>query len=120
MVAVELTLAVPKASLLAKLPLVILTAPVFGLASPYTRLWFVACTVMGLAQALVIALLLVWGKPVHALGVGLLLAGQVWAMGRLLQDPKAKAPWYNATGVAMYVSGMMITAFALRSLGVMP
>jgi chlorophyll synthase len=80
----------------------------------------VACTVMGLAQALVIALLLVWGKPVHALCVGLLLAGQVWAMGRLLQDPKAKAPWYNATGVAMYVSGMMITAFALRSLGVMP
>ena len=80
----------------------------------------VACTVMGLAQALVIALLLVWGKPVHALCVGLLLAGQFWAMGRLLQDPKAKAPWYNATGVAMYVSGMMITAFALRSLGVMP
>ena len=78
----------------------------------------VACTVMGLAQALVIALLLVWGKPVHALCVGLLLGGQVWAMGRLLQDPKAKAPWYNATGVAMYVSGMMITAFALRGLGV--
>ena len=78
----------------------------------------VACTVMGLAQALVIALLLVWGKPVHALSVGLLLAGQVWAMGRLLQDPKTKAPWYNATGVAMYVSGMMITAFALRGLGV--
>ena len=78
----------------------------------------VACTVMGLAQALVIALLLVWGKPVHALCVGLLLGGQVWAMGRLLQDPKGKAPWYNATGVAMYVSGMMITAFALRGLGV--
>jgi chlorophyll synthase len=39
-------------------------------------------------------------------------------MGRLLQDPKAKAPWYNATGVAMYVSGMMVTAFALRGLGV--
>jgi chlorophyll synthase len=35
-----------------------------------------------------------------------------------LQDPKTKAPWYNATGVAMYVSGMMITAFALRGLGV--
>jgi hypothetical protein len=32
--AVELTLAVPKASLLAKLPLVRLTAPVLGLASP--------------------------------------------------------------------------------------
>jgi hypothetical protein len=33
-VAVELTLAAPKASLLAKLPLVMLTAPVLGLASP--------------------------------------------------------------------------------------
>ena len=29
----------------------------------------VACTVMGLAQALVIAMLLVWGKPWHALAV---------------------------------------------------
>jgi len=34
LVAVELTLAVPKASALAKLPLVMLTAPVLGLASP--------------------------------------------------------------------------------------
>ena len=42
LVAVELTLAVPKASLLAKLPLVMLTAPVLGLASPYERLWLVA------------------------------------------------------------------------------
>jgi hypothetical protein len=33
-VAVELTLAVPKASAFAKLPLVMLTAPVLGLASP--------------------------------------------------------------------------------------
>jgi len=47
LVAVELTLAAPKASLLAKLPLVMLTAPVLGLASPYKRLWLAACTVMG-------------------------------------------------------------------------
>lgn len=75
-----------------------------------------ACTVMGLAQALVIALLLVWGRPWHALAVALLLAGQVRAMKTLLSDPKAKAPWYNATGIGMYVSGMMITALALRSM----
>lgn len=80
----------------------------------------VACTVMGLAQALVIALLLVWDRPWHALAVTALLAGQVWAMKTLLADPKAKAPWYNATGIAMYVSGMMITAFALRTLEVLP
>ena len=35
----------------------------------------------------------------------------------LLSDPKGRAPWYNATGVTLYVSGMMIAAFAVRSLG---
>ena len=79
----------------------------------------VACTVMGLAQALVIAFLFIWGRPVHAILVSLLLFWQIRAMGTLLADPKGKAPWYNATGIAMYVSGMMITAFAVRTLGVM-
>lgn len=75
-----------------------------------------ACTVMALAQALVIALLLVWGRPWHALAITVLLIAQFWAMKTLLADPKGKAPWYNATGISMYVSGMMIAAFALRSL----
>jgi chlorophyll synthase len=35
----------------------------------------------------------------------------------MMRDPAAKAPWFNGTGVAMYVSGMMIAAFALRGLG---
>ena len=34
-------------------------------------------------------------------------------MLRLLRDPKAYAPWYNATGTTLYVIGMMVTAFAL-------
>ena len=76
----------------------------------------VACTVMGLAQALIVALLVIWGKPWHGLAVLGLLALQVLAMRVLLQDPKAKAPWYNGTGVVLYVTGMMVTAFALRSL----
>ncbi len=80
----------------------------------------VACTVMAMAQVLVIALLVIWGKPIHAGLVALLLMGQIWAMATLLKDPKAKAPWYNATGIAMYVSGMMITATALRSMQVLP
>jgi chlorophyll synthase len=75
-----------------------------------------ACTVMALSQALVIALLLVWGRPWHALAITVLLIAQFWAMKTLLADPKGKAPWYNATGIGMYVSGMMIAAFALRSL----
>ena len=77
----------------------------------------VACTVMGLAQALVVALLLVWGKPWHAVAIAVLLVLQVRAMKTLLVDPKAKAPWYNGAGVTLYVSGMMIAAFAIRSLG---
>ncbi|MCB6176813.1 chlorophyll synthase ChlG [Rhodobacter sp. Har01] len=76
----------------------------------------VACTVMALAQMLVIALLLVWSKPWHALAVTVLLLAQFAAMRVLFRDPKGKAPWYNGTGVVLYVSGMMISAFALRGL----
>ena len=78
----------------------------------------VACVVMALAQLLVIAMLLVWGKPLHGLLVGMLLGGQMLAMKTLLRDPKGRAPWYQAVGVSMYVSGMMITAFALRGMAV--
>ncbi len=80
----------------------------------------VACTVMGLAQALVLALLLVWGRPWHALAIGVLLVLQIRAMKTLLTDPKGKAPWYNGTGVTLYVSGMMIAAFAVRTLESVP
>jgi chlorophyll synthase len=76
----------------------------------------IACTVMGLAQLLVIAFLLVLGKPWHALAVTALLAAQIAAMRVLFRDPKGKAPWYNGTGVVLYVTGMMVTAFALRGL----
>ena len=77
----------------------------------------IACTVMGMAQALVIAMLLVWDKPWHALGVFAVLLGQFAAMRVLFRDPKGKAPWYNGTGVVLYVAGMMISAVAIRGLG---
>ncbi len=76
----------------------------------------IACTVMGMAQALVIPLLVLWGKPLHALGVLAVLVVQIAAMRVLFRDPKGKAPWYNGTGVVLYVTGMMISAFALRGL----
>lgn len=76
----------------------------------------IACTVMGMAQALVIPLLVLWGKPLHGLGVLAVLVLQVAAMRVLFRDPKGKAPWYNGTGVVLYVTGMMISAFALRGL----
>ena len=80
----------------------------------------VACLVMVVPQVAVIAALFLWGKPLHGGAVLALLAAQLWAMSVMLRDPKAKAPWYNGTGVLMYISGMMIAAFALRGLEVLP
>ena len=37
------------------------------------------------------------------------------AMRRLLRDPRRFAPWYNATGVTLYVLGMLASAFAVRA-----
>lgn len=76
----------------------------------------IACTVMAMAQVLVICLLVIFGTPYHALGVTAVLLAQIAAMRVLFRDPKGKAPWYNGTGVVLYVTGMMISAFALRGL----
>jgi chlorophyll/bacteriochlorophyll a synthase len=74
-----------------------------------------ACAVMAVPQVVVIALLLSWGTWVYALGVGALLAAQGLAMVRLLRDPAGQTPWYNATGTSLYVLGMLLSAFAVRS-----
>ncbi|MEM1075614.1 MAG: chlorophyll synthase ChlG [Pseudomonadota bacterium] len=77
----------------------------------------IACAVMAAPQAAVAALLLVWDRPLHATAVAGVLLLQFWAMAIMFRDPKAKAPWYNGTGVMLYIGGMMITAFAIRGLG---
>ena len=75
-----------------------------------------ACAIMAAPQAVVIALLTLWDRPVHALAIAALLAAQGWAMSVMLRDPKGKAPWYNGTGVLFYISGMMVAAFALKGI----
>jgi chlorophyll synthase len=77
---------------------------------------WVACVIMALPQVAVIALLALWGQPLHAAAVGIVLATQLGLMVRFLQDPLARATWYSALGVTVYVTGMMISAFALRGL----
>ncbi len=78
----------------------------------------VACWVMAVPQVIVIALLIYWGKPVHAAGVIAMLSVQIGAMRVLLRDPEGKTPWYQGMGILFYISGMMIAAHALRSVGV--
>jgi chlorophyll synthase len=75
-----------------------------------------ACIVMAVPQVVVIALLVGFGRPWHALVVGALLTAQAALMPRLLSDPRKQAIWYNATGTTLYVLGMLAAAFALRSL----
>ncbi len=76
-----------------------------------------ACWVMVLPQLAVIALLLTWDKPWHALGVAALVAGQWQLMRRFVAAPVARALQLSAFGVPLLVTGMMIAAFALRSMG---
>jgi chlorophyll synthase len=75
----------------------------------------VACVTMALPQLAVAALLLGWGEVRHATAVAALLGAQLLLMRRLLRNPRERAPWYNGTGVSLYVIGMLISAFALRS-----
>ena len=76
-----------------------------------------ACWIMLAPQVAVTGLLLFWGKPIHTLAVAALILAQVAAMRVLLRDPKGRAPWYNGTGVLLYITGMMVTATALRGIG---
>ncbi len=75
-----------------------------------------ACWVMALPQVAVVALLFLWERPVHAGIVTALLLAQLVLMRRLLQQPRERAPWYNATGTTLYVLGMLASAFAVRAL----
>jgi chlorophyll synthase len=75
-----------------------------------------ASAVMALPQVVVIALLFMWGAPLHAAAVLALLIVQLVMMRRFLADPVQRALWYSGFGVPLYVSGMMVSAFALRGL----
>ncbi len=72
-----------------------------------------ACVVMAAPQAVVVALLALWGHHVVAGIVAALLVGQFVLMRRLLRDPLVHTPWYNATGTTLYVLGMLASAFGL-------
>lgn len=75
-----------------------------------------ACWIMTVPQGIVAALLILWDRPWHAGVVCLLILAQLAAMRVMLRDPRAKAPWYNGTGVLLYISGMMTSALAVGGL----
>ncbi len=75
-----------------------------------------ACLIMAFSQAAVVMLLFHWEKAFYAMGIGALLLVQIACMRRFLSNPSKFAIWYSAVGVGLYVSGMMIAAFAIRSI----
>jgi chlorophyll synthase len=75
-----------------------------------------ACIVMLVPQAVVAVLLLAWDRSAFAAAIAASIAAQALLMRRLLEDPRGRAPWYNATGVTLFVLGMLVSAFAIRTL----
>lgn len=80
------------------------------------RAALVACLFMLIPQVVVVGFLLHWAATWYAVGVSALVVVQVCLMPTLIASPARKAPWYNATGVSLFVSGMMVCAFALRAM----
>ncbi len=76
---------------------------------------YVASMVMLAPQWLVIALLVTWDRPWHALAVTALMLVQAGIMRWFIAAPRARALYLSAFGVPFYVSGMMVTAFAVRA-----
>ena len=72
-----------------------------------------ACIVMTTAQIAVIALLIAHMLIISAAVVALFLIVQMILMARMVRDPARFAPWYNATGVSLYVFGMLAAALGI-------
>ena len=80
------------------------------------RAGWVLCSVMIVPQLAVIALLVSWGATWHPYAIGALVLTQLGLMWHFLRAPVARALFLSAIGVPFYVWGMMVAAFALRSL----
>ncbi|MGA1273414.1 MAG: chlorophyll synthase ChlG [Burkholderiaceae bacterium] len=80
------------------------------------RAAFTACLVMALPQMAVVLLMAFWQLPMHSAGVFMLLLAQFVLMTWFLKKPVDRALYYSGFGVPLFVLGMMVSAFGLRSL----
>lgn len=80
----------------------------------------VSALMMLAPQVIVLALLLLWNKPAYAAAIGALMIGQILLLRDFLKRPIEKALFYSGFGVPLLVSGMMVAAFAVNSMGIEP
>ena len=76
---------------------------------------WLSCLIMAAPQVVVVALLLSWSQPLAAAAIAVSLAVQLRLMARLVREPARLAPWYNGTGVLLYVLGMLAAALGLAA-----
>lgn len=76
-----------------------------------------ACWAMAVPQLVVIALLVAWNRDLHAAAIAVLLVAQSVLMRWFVAKPIERALYYSGFGVPIYVAGMMVAAFALRTAG---
>lgn len=74
------------------------------------------CFMMLFAQSIVVIALWTWGQHIPAGIVAALAVVQVAVMPTFINSPRERAPWFNGTGISLYVLGMLVSAFAVRSL----
>ena len=77
---------------------------------------WMASLIMMIAQWSVAVLLSHYGQSTSSWVVLLLSFCQLPLIYKFIKDPIGKALWVSAFGVPLYVSGMMVSAFALRNL----
>jgi chlorophyll synthase len=79
-----------------------------------------ACWTMALPQVVVVAVLLQWDAVGHAGVIAALILGQLLLMRWFVARPVERALYYSGFGVPILVSGMMVAAWALRGLVMLP
>ena len=73
----------------------------------------VACVIMLFPQLIVISLFYFWGSLILAITLAFCVLLQSLSMIFLIRDPEKNTPFFNMTGVLLYIAGMMLSANGL-------
>ena len=73
----------------------------------------VACLIMLFPQLIVISLFYFWGSLIIAITLAVCVLLQSLSMIFLIRDPEKNTPFFNMTGVLLYIAGMMLSANGL-------
>ncbi|HNP87660.1 MAG TPA: chlorophyll synthase ChlG [Kouleothrix sp.] len=75
---------------------------------------WVAVLTMNMAQLFVIMMFAVWQRWIFAGIIAALFVAQLPLQRKLIQDPRRRAVFYNASGTTLFVWGMLAAALGIR------